>query len=131
MRSNDLAAMIMEAAGLLNAKVLDSSLDTCQLEMGGTQIKLTILDGPSGTYISGKMALAPLVVEESGKEILYAMYMNGTLHDSFGFPLWFGMDAEDNRLLACFSLTTFDLTASGLAEALKPLEEISSLNFPA
>jgi hypothetical protein len=130
MRSDDLAAMIMETAGLLNAKVLDSSLNTCQLEMGGTQIKLSILEGPSGSYISGKMELAPLEVEESGKEILYAMYMNGTLHESFGFPLWFGMDAEDNRLLACFSLTTFDLTASGLAEALKPLEEIGASDFP-
>ena len=64
-----------------------------------------------------KTELAPLVVEESEGEILYAMYMNSTLHESFGLPVWFDMDAEENRLLACFSLSTFELTASKLAEA--------------
>jgi hypothetical protein len=41
------------------------------------------------------------------------------------------MDAEENRLLACFSLSSVDLTAARLAEALKPLEEIGSLDFRA
>ena len=131
MPSHDLAAMMIETAGLLKARVLDSSLTTCQLSMEGTQITLTVLEGPSGSYIAGKMQLAPLVVEESGKAILYAMYLNSTMHESFGLPLWFGMDAEENRLLACFSLSTFELTASRLAEALKPLEEIGNLDFPA
>jgi len=130
MLSNDLSATMLEAAGLLGARVLDSSASTCQLEMNGMQIRLTVLEGAAGGYIAGSMELAPLVVEESGKEILYAMYLNGTLHESFGFPLWFGMDAEENRLLACFSLSSIDLTASALATALKPLEELNSLDFP-
>lgn len=130
MPSNDLSEMIIEAAGLLNARVLDFASSTCQLELNGRQIMLAVLDGPAGSYISGKMALEPLVVEDSGKEILYAMYMNGTLHESFGIPLWFGMDAEENRLLACFGLSGFEMTAAKLAEALKPLEEIGGLDFP-
>jgi hypothetical protein len=130
MSSNDLSATMLEAAGLLGARLRDSSASTCQLEMNGMQIRLTVLEGPSGGYIAGSMELAPLVVEESGKEILYAMYLNGTMHESFGFPLWFGMDAEENRLLACFSLSTIELTASALAAALKPLEELNSLDVP-
>lgn len=109
--------------------MIDSSSAACQLDIDGTQIKLTIVEGPAGSQINGKMELASLVVEESGKDILYAMYMNSTLHESFGIPVWFGMDAEENRLLACFSLSATDLTASTLAEALKPLEEMRSLVF--
>lgn len=126
---HDLASMMSEAARLLNARVIDSSSAACQLDIDGTQIKLTIVEGPAGSQINGKMELASLVVEESGKDILYAMYMNSTLHESFGIPVWFGMDAEENRLLACFSLSAADLTASSLAEALKPLEEMRSLVF--
>ena len=130
MPSNDFSAMIIEAAGLLNARVLDSASSTCQLELNGKHMTLAVLDRPAGSYISGIMALEPLAVEDSGKEILYAMYMNGTLHESFGIPLWFGMDAEDNRLLACFSLSSFEMTSAKLAEALKPLGEIGGLDFP-
>ena len=128
---DDLAAMMIDAAVLLNARVLDSSSTACRLDIEGTQLTLSVLDGAAGRYIAGKMELASLIVEESGKEILYAMYMNGTLHESFGLPLWFGIDSEENRLLACFSLSTVDLTASRLAEALKPLEEIRRLDFSA
>ena len=126
---HDLASMMIEAAGMLNARVIDSSLMACHLEFNGAAIKLTIVEGPAGSQISGKMELASLDVEESGKDILYAMYMNSTLHESFGMPVWFGMDAESNQLLACFSLHATDLTAATLAETLKPLEEIRSIDF--
>ena len=129
MSLDDLDSMMIEAAALLNARVLESSSATCQLDMEGRRTKLTIVEGPAGCHINGKIELAHLVVEESGTDILYAMYMNSTLHESFGIPVWFGMDAEDNQLLACFSISTADLTASKLAEALKPLEEIHRLDF--
>ena len=126
---HDLASMMIEAAGLLNARVIDSSLTACHLNFNDTLIKLAIVEGPAGSQISGKIELAFLDVEESGKDILYAMYMNCTLHESFGMPVWLGMDAESNQLLACFSLNAIDLTASRLAETLKPLEEMRSLDF--
>ena len=58
MLSHDLAAMMIETAGLLKARVLDSSLTTCQLSMEGTQITLTVLEGPSG---SGKTTLLSIL----------------------------------------------------------------------
>lgn len=129
MRPQDCSAMMLETVSLMHGRVVDSSLDGCQCEVYGAPLFLSILDSPAGSYIVGRMHLAPLVVEESGSQLLYAMYMNATLPETFGLPIWLGMDMDENRLLACFSVSTIELTADRLAEALLPLEEIAKLRF--
>lgn len=129
MAPQDYSAMMLEAVSLMRGKVIDSSLEGCQCEVYGTSLFLSVLNSPAGSCIAGRMQLAPLVVEESGTQLLYAMYMNANLSESFGLPVWLGMDMDENRLLACFSVSTAELTADKLAEALLPLEEIAKLRL--
>ena len=72
-----------------------------------------------------------MVVEESGSQLLYAMYMNAKLSETFGLPIWLGMDMDENRLLACFSVSTIELTADKLAETFSRSRRLPScdLNF--
>jgi hypothetical protein len=125
----DLGSMMLEAACLLNGTVCDTALNSCNFELHEAPIILNVSEGPAGSYVVGKMGMAPLLIEESGSQILYAMYMNGKLTESLGMPTWFIVDAEDNRLWACFSISTSELDARKLAQALTPLDQVMALGF--
>ncbi|HEX4508430.1 MAG TPA: CesT family type III secretion system chaperone [Burkholderiaceae bacterium] len=120
------ADLLLATVAALGAQPFDADQDACRFQHRDRQWVLKLHPGMETAYVSGRMSLEVVLPEHDPQKILLALYLNVGLREALPFPLWFGLDPEDDLLSLHFANGAETLDAERLAAMVEQVADLGA-----